>query len=239
MQTNRWVPVAIAASLSFVACSKPNSSGSSPSAKPEAPAATEKAAAKATASAAAAPAAPSGDASAAAPAPSGSADVSKRPTAKAEAKDELDKKPSSAPGGEMALVPGTDGEFQMPTGWKKADMKSGWIAYTAPDETAGICATAYAVGEDPTSKLGEVAQILNLSACEWKSPLDVTIGADEFPAKVADGVCMQGEQGEYLFYAMIPGDDLNIFVVGAWDANAPANADDKLADVIRSIHKKK
>ncbi len=228
MNTHHWIATAVvASSVALFACGdKPADTASSAK-----PAASTAATAKATASSAA-----TATATAAA---SSSADVSKRPAPKSEAKGELDKKPAAEPKGELAVIPTTDGQFHMPEGWKKSDFKPGWVLFSAPDSSAGIVATAYATGEDPTGKLGEVAQALQLTDCDWKSPEDVTIGVDEIPAHAADGVCLQGDHAEFLFYATIPGADLNVLIVGGWDSTAPEGTDEKLAETIRSLHKKK
>jgi len=222
MKNSAVIAIVVSAGLLAIGCDEK---------KPAAPAASS-AAPKATAAASANPSATA----------SASAAAKAKPAPKSQAKAKLDKKPDAPMQGATATIPGTNGVFTVPAKWK-TETHGDWMVSAPPNapekEDVGVAATHYAKGDDPTHKLGELAKAAQLTDCEWKSPEDATLGADDFPAKVADGVCMQDGKWYDVMYAMIPGDDLNVFVFAAEPEEATPAASDELVNVIRSLHKKK
>ncbi len=160
-----------------------------------------------------------------------------KPAPKAQAKAELDKKPEAKLTGEPLEIPGTNGAFTTPTGWHKSSKGDFATSFSGAGE-AFVAASPFAKDADPTPKLQAVASTLELSECEWKDPSDVTIGDGELPAKVADGECQSGDRWVEVMYALIPGDDLNVFVFGAVTDRASDAEKKETIEVLRSIHKK-
>jgi len=195
----------------------------------------------ASAGASAKPAAASASAkSTASAAPSASASAKaatgKKPEKKAQAKAKLDEKPKADAKGSWLDIPGTTATILIPDGWNaKTD---GAFALGGTD-SAGIIATTYAKGEDPTALLGKLAGALEFTGCEWGETADVTIGADDIPAKVADGVCVAGDKGNYVMYAMVEGGDINAFLMGGFDEDASEQAMAAVVESFISIKGKK
>jgi hypothetical protein len=221
----RWMCVAgVGLSLSVVACGKNSDSGAAatPSAAPSAkPAAAATSAAKP-----------------AAAAPSASAAHKPKPAPKPQ-HNALDEKPKAPPPAtaEWLTIPGTNGTFAVPKTWKHKT-EGEWVVSGAADDSSGFVATTYKPGEDPTGKLGKLAQALEFTDCEWGALSDVTIGKDEFPAKMAEGLCLQKEVWNYVQYFLVPGAGLNVFVLAGFDETAKDAQIQELEDILRSIKKK-
>ena len=181
---------------------------------------------------------PSPSTTAAAPAPA-AAGAKERPKAKAQAKTKLDAKPAAPAVGTATEIPGTNGVFTIPATWKSSN-HGDWVIAGVSDEQGGmgIAVTKYAKGEDPTAKLGALATAASFTDCEWNTPEDATIGEAELPAKVSDGVCMQEGKWNNVMYALIPGDDLNVFLFAASLDTATDAQTDELVKVVTSLKKK-
>lgn len=229
------VPLLAMAAASLAACTVTVSKDGSASASATGGAATAKP------SATTAPAKPPA-ATATAAASASAAPAKPRPTAKPVAKEELDKKPDAAAKveGDWITIPNTTGSFLVPKTWKKVEgTNADWVVYGGPDDKAGFIATTYGKGEDPTGKLGAVTTGLGFTDCVWSNPQDTTVGADDFAAKVADGVCLQGDTWVYVIYATISGSDINVFTVGGWDDGATDAQAAELLSIFRSIKNNK
>jgi hypothetical protein len=210
-------------SLSVVACDKSSGSVAPAAAASSAPAAkpAEKPADKPAASASAA-----------------AAPKKAKPAPKPQ-HDALDEKPKAPPPAtaEWLVIPGTNGTFAVPKTWKH-NTEGDWVMAGAPDDSSGFVATTYKPGEDPTGKLGKLAKALEFTDCEWGALSDVTIGKDEFPAKMAEGLCLQKEVWNYVQYFLVPGAGLNVFVLAGFDETAKDAQIQELEDILRSIKKK-
>ncbi len=169
---------------------------------------------------------------------SGSAKSSGKKERKKEAKSKLDKgKPNTKLEGTSVDVPGTDGTFMAPKGWKVVSNDK-WSIVTDQAEHVGFVAANFEKGEDPTPLLGEFAQAMNVSDCEWGGTEAVTIGKDDLPATASDGVCVQSDgKAVYVLYILVPADGINLFLAGAYDEDASQEEIDKVSDVLKSIGK--
>ena len=168
---------------------------------------------------------------------SGSAKAGKKEKKK-EAKAKLDKgKPNAKFEGTAVDVPGTDGTFLAPKGWS-VQGNDKWSIVTDPAEHVGFVAANFEKGEDPTPLLGEFAQALKVSDCEWGGTEAVTIGKDDLDAVASDGVCVQGDgKSVYVLYILVPADGINLFLAGAYDEDASQDEIDKVAEVLKSVGK--
>ncbi len=158
----------------------------------------------------------------------------KKPAIKPEAKTALNQQKPKETKGTWLDIPDTNGAFLVPEGWT-TDSGNGLAIASSKDEKAGFVATTYAKGTDPTPILGKLAGALEFQECEWSKTEDVTLGPDNIPAKVADGVCLRKGKGVYVMYAMVSGQDLNAFVLAGWDEDCPEAEQQRVIDMILSL----
>ena len=139
------------------------------------------------------------------------------------ARAELDgKEPDAGWSGTVVGVAGAKVAFTAGKGWKPA--KSGtWATATAADDKAAFVAGSYKEGDDATAKVGEAATALSYANCTWGTAESITLGKDNLPATVADGVCKKGGANVKAVYATMAGKDMNVVAVGGW----PDGGDDK------------
>ena len=216
-----WVSITITGLLALSGCDKKPATDTAASSKATA--------APATATASAGPVAPA------------KAKTGKKPTAKGQAQSLKGKKPTAGGKGSWVDIPETDGTFMIPEGWT-SETEGEVVVAASKNETTGVVFTTYDVGVDPTGLLGELAKALSFVDCEWKNAEDVTLGKDDLPAKVADGVCLQntdeGAIGVYVLYAMVPGEELNVFVMGGVDENAEEADAEAMVNIFATVKKK-
>ena len=156
-----------------------------------------------------------------------------KPPIEARAKAELDNKDPTNTAGNTLAVEGSKGSFVTPTAWTTT--KSGvWHVSSSTDQKSKFASGSFGT-EDANSKLGDIANALGYTECEWGSPESIAMGKDKLPTSVADGVCLRAGAPVRTAYAILAGEGLNILSVGGWDTGGGNAAE--VFEVFRNVKK--
>ena len=164
---------------------------------------------------------------------SAAASSGNKPPIEARAKAELDGKDPTNTAGNALAVEGSKASFVTPTAWTTT--KSGvWHVSSSTDQKSKFASGSFGT-EDANSKLGDIANALGYTECEWGSPESIAMGKDKLPTSVADGVCLRAGAPVRTAYAILAGEGLNVLSVGGWDTGGGNAAE--VFEVFRNVKK--
>lgn len=108
-------------------------------------------------------------------------------------------------------------QFNAPAGWKQ--MKSGdWTQFMPADKLASLAFVTFDRPGESTSRIGQIASVLNVQNIAWGSPRSGTLGVNSFPSHMGDGTCTIAGTSDpcYVWYATVnPGGAEQVLIVYA------------------------
>ncbi len=123
--------------------------------------------------------------------------------------------PAQQKTGELIVIPAARAQFNAPGGWTRKEV-DGWMRFVPSDNMGRLAYVTFSHPNESTRRIGQIATQFELSALDWGSPTEETIGPDRFPARAASSRSCKLKNGDScaVWYATVnPGGSTQLLVV--------------------------
>jgi hypothetical protein len=129
-----------------------------------------------------------------------------------------------------------------PPGWN-VERKGDWTLFITPpvnnDSDAVIAFVTFDRPGESTSRIGQIANVLDINNIKWGGRVTDTLKGSGFPASGAEGTCKDGagQPCKITYLTINPGSSEQILFVYAVDEKSADKRDDEVSACIKSMHK--